>query len=388
MLGASCVGCEYLARTELEQFLLSGGDSAWLKDPDASVPKKLRCLSLLNSLMAHKPYALDSTCIATVVNEGRWSASELAHALVILASFHSLPSLVFGSGVRIEDDLALPEELGRNAFCDPLIDSEPEWDSSSGLPKCFCLNDSAPSLLQRLLHSSSSQRSTSVEEPISAFEGFGALNSGFSSPVTTSSSKVQKLGDEEKHELAVIMANQPSWRSFLCALLNANAEGPLEYKDFVQKSDAILHTSSFSWEDHGTMVLARQLPEATECINLEHSHALEFTTHSIGDRYIESTTTVREAIVKYVQRMYGVFHDDYRYEQLNKILPVIHKAYLKKLACYPERLTRVDYWRMRKYESFSSVDLIHYAHLVAQTKRIVELTWAMKAFTSFYQSES
>jgi sestrin len=123
--------------------------------------------------------------------------------------------------------------------------------------------------------------------------------------------------------------------------------------------------------------------EATDCIHEEHTHSLDFTTNSIGDRHIESTTNVREAIVKYVQRMYGVFHDDYKYDQLNKILPVIHKAYLKKLACYPDRLTRVDYLRMRKFEGFTSLDLIHYAHLVAQTKRVVELTWAMKAFMSY-----
>lgn len=387
MMAAACLGCEYLARSELEQFLTTGGDSAWLTNPESAIPKKLKCLCVLNRLMAHKPYALDSSSIGNVVSEGRWSASELAHAIVILATFHSLPSLVYGSGVRIEDDLALTEEVSRNVFFDPLVESEPEWDETASLPRCFSFTDTPPCLIQRLLHSS--ERSTSIEEPISAFEGFGALNSGCASPVAmpvASSTKVPKLGEDDKHALASIMAAQPKWRSILCKSLMTDPEGPLEYKDFVQKSDSILHTSSFSWEDHGTIVLSRQMPEATESINEEHAHALEFTTNSIGDKCIESTATVREAIVKYVQRMYGVFHDDYRYNKLNKILPVIHKAYLKKLACYPERLTKVDYWRMRKFECFSSIDLIHYAHLVSQTKRIVELTWAMKAFTSFYQS--
>ena len=387
MTGASSMGCEYLARSELEQYLLSGGEESWLIDPE-SVPKKLRCLSILNSLMAHKPYALDSACISQVVIEGRWSASELAHAIVILATFHSLPSLVFGSGVKIEDDLALPDELA-SSVKDPLVQAEVEWGGENEiLPRCFSMNESAPCLLQRLLQSSSTQRTASMEEPISAFEGFGSLNSGFSSPVTSSSLKVQKLGDDEKHQLALIMASQPVWRTPTCDSLLAGHNEGCEYKDFVQKTDPILHTSSFSWEDHGTIVLARQMPEATDCITEEHAHALEFSTHTIGDQRIESTTTVREAIVKYVQRMYGVFHDDYRYEQLNKILPVIHKAFLKKLACYPDRITTVDYWRMRKFECFSSHDLIHYAHLVSQTKRIVELTWAMKAFSAYYQSDS
>lgn len=419
MLGASCYSCEYLVRNQMELFLLTGGDLAWLRDPKGSVPRKIQCLSTVNRVMAHKPWALESSHVEAVVVNGRWSSAELVHALIILATFHSLPSLVFGSGTKIEDDLTTNDEscsCGTDSSSDALVESEPKWVETAPLPKCFSLNDAAPSLLQRLLQQgasssgkaissnpvSLSQRSISSvgEEPISAFEGFGSLNdnpqSGVASPVsaapqvataakqpTAVSRMSSRMGEEEKGELTALMAAQPKWRSPISRIVLGEPPEVMEYKDFMQKADTILHTLSFSWEDHGMMVLSRQMPEATDCINEEHLHSLEFTTNTIGDRAIESTTTVREAIVKYVQRMYGVFHDDYRYDGLNKILPVIHKAYLKKLACYPERLTRVDFLRMRKFEGFSAKDLIHYAHLVSQTKRIVELTWTMKALMSY-----
>jgi sestrin len=401
MLGASCYSCEYLARNQLELFLSTGGDHSWLRDSVNAVPRKIQCLKNLNELMAHRPWALDSSHIEEVTVSGRWSSAELVHAILILSTFHSLPALVFGSGIKIEDDLMAPGEscmCSTELFADPLVDNEPKWEDAAPLPKCFSLNDSAPSLLQRLLQQattgrtpSSSQRSVSStgEEPITAFEGFGSLNenpsSGLSSPQVTAKQPVprmaSKMGDEEKTELAAIMLAQPKWR---CLISNSlRQESHSEYKDFVQRAESILHNVSFSWEDHGMMVLSRQMPEASDCINEENMHALDFTTNTIGDTAIDSTTTVREAIVKYVQRMYGVFHDDYRYDGLNRILPVIHKAYLKKLACYPERLTRVDYMRMRKFEGFTSKDLIHYAHIVSQTKRVVELTWTMKALMSY-----
>ena len=402
MMAASAYNCEYLVRNEAQQFLMNGGESDWLRDARQNVPKKLQALSTINVVMAHRPWALDASHIENVIVSGRMSAAELVHALIILATYHSLPSLVFGAGLRIEDDLTISSE---SCSCttgvgDPFIESEPQWDETAPLPRCFSLNDSAPSLLQRLLQEASRDKhsrsvSSTGDEPtgsIAAFEGFGALNettgSGMVSPVSLQQTAPRartapaRMGEEEKNELAAIMASQPKWRSIVVQCLGSLVE-PSEYRDFSQKTDSILHTMSFSWEDHGMAVLSRQMGEATDCIHEEHIHSLDFTTNSIGDRHIESTTTVREAIVKYVQRMYGVFHDDYKYDQLNKILPVIHKAYLKKLACYPDRLTRVDYLRMRKFEGFTSLDLIHYAHLVAQTKRVVELTWAMKAFMSY-----
>ena len=394
MLGASRHSCEYIARHQLERYISSGGEPTWFTDSD-SIPKKLSSLSSINSVMAHKPWAIESSHIEYLMTTGRWSASELVHALVILATYQSLPSLVFGSGVKLESDLTTDEEYASTSSMDPVLESELDWDELAPLPRCFTANDSAPSLIQRLLQqatpsgsgrsTSSGQRGTSTDEPISAFEGFGALNettgSGQASPASTAAPiptrSAPKLGEEEKGELASIMASQPKWRTPLSSILRDGDDS--EYRDFYPKTDKTLHTMTFSWEDHGMMVMARQLSEATDCINEEHAHALEFTTNSIGDQTIESTTTVREAIVKYVQRMYGLFHDDYRYDRLNKILPVIHKAYLKKLACYPERLTRVDYLRMRQFEGFTPKDLIHVAHLVRQTKRIVTLTWAMKA---------
>jgi sestrin len=407
MLGAAAYNCEYLVRNEAEQFLACGGDSDWLRHPAEALPKKIKCLSHLNVVMAYRPWALDSSHIENVVSGGRMSIAELVHAMMILATYHSLPSFVFGAGIRIEDDLTIPTESCSctTAVADPFIESELAWEEAAPLPRCFSLNDTAPSLLQRLLQEASSrsksqqERSISSvgEEPsgaIAAFEGFGALNetggTGVSSPVSPqpSTSRARtapaRMGEEEKNELAGIMASQPKWKTIVVDSMKDLLEES-EYRDFSQGKDPILHTMSFSWEDHAMIVLARQMADATDCIHEEHMHSLEFTTNSIGDRHIDSTTTVREAIVKYVQRMYGVFHDDYKYDQLNKILPVIHKAYLKKLACYPDRLTRVDYLRMRKFEGFTSLDLIHYAHLVAQTKRVVELTWAMKALMSYHK---
>jgi sestrin len=84
--------------------------------------------------------------------------------------------------------------------------------------------------------------------------------------------------------------------------------------------------------------------------------------------------------------MYGVFHDDYPYDQLNRILPLMHKVFLKKMACFPERINKADYWRMRNYELLSPEDIVHYGHIVFETRRITELTFAMRALAKVQAS--
>ena len=387
MIGASCHSCEYLVRNQFEQYLLVGGDPEWFRE-GGSPPHKLTCLMETASMMAHQPWALNSVHIEYLTSTGRWSSSELRHALMILATFLSLPSLIFGAGIRLEDDLSTDSEYVSARSPDPLVQSEPCWDPEDGsLPKCFT-SDPSPSLLQRLFRTSVSLVG---EEPFSAFEGFAALGetntpggSGMASPQvrvpTTPVGGAMRMDRDEKEELAAVMAAGPVWSTPMVDWIKATANRPLaEYRDFSLRKDSTLHTMTFSWEDHAMMILGRQLPDATDSINDENLHVLTFSSKTIGDHPIESTATVREAITKYVQRMYGIFHDDYHYDKLNKILPVIHKAYLKKLACFPEKITTVDFMRMRKFENFNTKDLIHYAHLVFQTRRIAALTWATKA---------
>jgi len=72
------------------------------------------------------------------------------------------------------------------------------------------------------------------------------------------------------------------------------------------------------------------------------------------------TDHFRQAIWYYTQRVLGMINDDYNYQlvchcslplcvhmlQVNAIMEVATKAYIKKIACYPERIGPVDFHRM------------------------------------------
>lgn len=72
----------------------------------AATSDKMRKLDRLNRLMAHRPWAVGEAAFAelgenaegTTSMARRWSNSEMAHATVLLAHFHSLAAFALGCG--------------------------------------------------------------------------------------------------------------------------------------------------------------------------------------------------------------------------------------------------------------------------------------------------
>jgi len=121
--------CLYMFARMVDAFLSAGGDPDWLKRGLASpsLPPKLAALAEINALLAHRPWVIaplhvrdltDGTAAraahaaagggdGTDASGGGggsgsgwgWSLHELVHALVILATFHSLCSIIQVSDV-------------------------------------------------------------------------------------------------------------------------------------------------------------------------------------------------------------------------------------------------------------------------------------------------
>ena len=45
----------------------------------------------------------------------------------------------------------------------------------------------------------------------------------------------------------------------------------------------------------------------------------------------------------YVENIFGILHDEFNYNRCNKEMSIPMKTFLKKQACNPESITKVDY---------------------------------------------
>lgn len=97
--------CSYLVGSHMAEFLQTGGDPEWLLGLHRA-PEKLRKLSEINKLLAHRPWLITKEHIQALLKTGEhsWSLAELIQALVLLTHCHSLASFVFGCGILPEGD--------------------------------------------------------------------------------------------------------------------------------------------------------------------------------------------------------------------------------------------------------------------------------------------
>lgn len=104
IIAAARHNCTYLVNLHEKKFLQARGDPKWLNGLD-HIPAKLRAIYDINKILAHRPWLLNKEHIERLTKGSyNWSLSEVVHAIVLLAHFHSLSSFVFSCGLTQELD--------------------------------------------------------------------------------------------------------------------------------------------------------------------------------------------------------------------------------------------------------------------------------------------
>jgi len=94
-----------------------------------------------------------------------------------------------------------------------------------------------------------------------------------------------------------------------------------------------------------------------------------------------NTFPFRQAVWQYVQRVKGIFYDDYNYQEVNIFLNRSTKNYIKKIICYPQLVTRSDFnnigIQLRPDEK------VHVALLAVESSKQSELLYGLHAVLKY-----
>eukprot|EP00920_Eleutheroschizon_duboscqi_P040571 GHVT01097058.1.p1 GENE.GHVT01097058.1~~GHVT01097058.1.p1 ORF type:complete len:950 (-),score=68.36 GHVT01097058.1:718-3567(-) len=156
-------------------------------------------------------------------------------------------------------------------------------------------------------------------------------------------------------------------------------EEDIGYQDFDMKSEAshMLHVFGYSLDDTSLMILDCYYPGAAQVLADEIEYLYSLTDYTLGGRRVPTTKPIRNAVWLYVLRLYGIQHDDYHYGAVNNFMALYQKVFVKKLVCYPERLTQNDF--RRPLEIFNVQDMIHYTYIACHGRRMATLMFALNA---------
>jgi len=354
MAGAAA-RCPYIVSRQVEAFLADGGDETWLTDIEAA-PVKLQRLAELNNLLMVRPWAISEDTIAHIsqgTGGDAMNAGEIVHAMVILTSYHSISSLVWGMGVQPEVDMLFRSSAPAtpNIKTQHLPSAPPSISSPLGImssrPSASAAGNGGPGSADAPCQDELPFKDLSAEHD--------ELMDELLKETGISREQVQTL-QVASSESAIVSptftaagpapttATPPasSTCGLDCAYSAVLFREVIAYRDFNIK-EGVLRTRDFSWAEHGYPLLNRYFATATTQVDDIFSHTFSLTYHTLGSHTNLDTSPYRTAVWYMVHRLFGITNDDYQYSDINRFLKVPTKRYIKRLVTTPWLLRRDDY---------------------------------------------
>ncbi|XP_029104288.1 sestrin-2 isoform X2 [Scleropages formosus] len=359
VMAASRHRCSYLVHLHSSWFLETGGEERWLGGLHRA-PPKLRRLSLLNKLLAHRPWLITQEHIADLVcpsSEERWSLAELIQAVILLTYAHSLSCFVWGCGINPELDF-----LGGHAFQPPSPSAR-----SSHSPLHEGMGDSQ----------SGSDMDTEVERLMKRMQLLLEQNEEFSQ---------EEMVTRFEKERSEMLLEAPC-DDAVCAPPDVShfVEDPeFTYQDFAprgEQSPPTLRAQDYSWEDHGFSLMNRLYPDMGQLLDEKFQVVLGLTYHTMAMHRDVDTTMLRKAVWNYIHCVFGIRYDDYDYGDVNQLLELSLKVYIKTVACHPEKTTLRMYTNFWKH--FCHSEKVHVNLLLLEARLQAALLYALRAITRY-----
>jgi len=145
------------------------------------------------------------------------------------------------------------------------------------------------------------------------------------------------------------------------------------YQDFDSHSDQKVSDLDFNWEDHAFDTLKKFFYKIEE-INNEINYVANLTSNTIGnENYSLKTNLFRNSISSYIENIFGYIHHDFDYSQVNKVLDINHKLFIKNVCCSPHKISKKLFEIVSL--SFSYQELLHMILLSSTIKFRLQLNY-------------
>ncbi|XP_055619869.1 sestrin homolog isoform X2 [Toxorhynchites rutilus septentrionalis] len=344
--------CTYLVNLYEKEFLLQGGDRNWLKGLD-HIPPKLRNLSDINKILAHRPWLLNKEHIERLTkSQSSWSLAEVVHAIVLLAHFHSLSSFVFSCGLTQELE-ASSQKIENNVVVPQKTEPEHPCNVQDGKQTEVTVD----ALMQRMKKLSEKNTECTETELSNRFKNVEL--------------QAAELPSVVPRESVVEVPQQVS----------RFVDDPnFTYQDFARRgAENIPQTfriQDYSWDDHAYSLVNRLYNDVGFYLDEKFRVAFNLTYYTIAGRTNVDTSKFRRAIWNYIQCIYGIRYDDYDYGEVNQLLDRSLKMFIKTACCFPERITKADYDSVLVELQHS--EKVHVNLMILEARNQAELLYALR----------
>eukprot|EP01088_Endostelium_zonatum_P006316 TRINITY_DN18428_c0_g1_i2.p1 TRINITY_DN18428_c0_g1~~TRINITY_DN18428_c0_g1_i2.p1 ORF type:complete len:567 (+),score=78.73 TRINITY_DN18428_c0_g1_i2:83-1783(+) len=341
--------CRTLLRLQEEEFRRNYGDVTWLSGL-SSAPKKIQNLAELIALLSYQPWLISKNHIAQLVKgSDAWSMGELVQAMVIITSFKMLCSVSWSCGVSPEVDLTDGRVRDEEFEVKPKRQKFKEGKS-----------DETEKILEALKQRKGLQGDGEEDENQRKllFESAG--------------------GSSEENLFNLISSrSEQDFGHYLGGFNIAHVDFDLKSKEY-----SVFRVQDYSWKEHGFSLLSQFYPDAAPLLDEQFDTIYTLTYNTLVDIDDVDTSPFRKAVWYYVQRIYGLFNDDYDYKNVNQYLSKSIKPFIKRVCCDACTITKT-HWHVEIGIDFTPEEKCHVALLAAEAAKQAGLLYGLHAVMKY-----
>lgn len=338
IMAAARHNCSYLVNLHEKKFLQARGDPKWLNGLEF-VPAKLRAIYEINKILCHRPWLLNKEHIERLTKGSyNWSLSEVVHAIVLLAHFHSLASFVFSCGLTQElDTHTTSSQSIYNSLCNNHQNNSSSDSNNSRVNGVVASNET--------IHVPSGGGMDGQFAKVDALmEKMKVLSQKTDECSETELSNRFKNVEMQAAELPIqATTTEPP------KIYTQYVDDPtFKYQDFARRGAENVPTTfrvqDYSWDDHGLSLVSQLYNDVGYLLDDKFRTAYNLTYYTIAGksppnlnqimRFVNmlfvfdlhetgrqnvDTSKFRRAIWNYIQCIYGIRHDDYDYGEVNQV---------------------------------------------------------------------
>lgn len=356
LMAASAHSCDVLVKFYETNFLKHGGNSKWISGIETSSPK-IKLLTNFIKKSSHQPWTINYDCISGLLKSNVWSLSEFVQAIVIISHVICLSSFTHGVGIDYHiGSLAEKRSSTISTDSNTMLDMNDDLINNS---KYNCIN--LVNKLNELDTHRDKNKIDTIEDNFREFE-----------------STINKDLDANECQIQ----SNTSFYSYSSKYVD---DPHFTYVDFANRPDKLkspaLRHHDFSWEEHCFSIISSYYPEAATFLDDKFTCIKSLTYNMIGSVNNVDTTSFRMATWNYIHVIHGIFHEDYSYHEVNKLLQRDFKSFIKKVVCFPNKITYDDYSNL--FLDFSHSEKVHLTLLAMESRLQAILLYQMKALMMF-----
>ncbi|KAF5402248.1 Sestrin [Paragonimus heterotremus] len=428
VLAAAEQRCVYLVLLFARQFLSSGGSPVWLQGIQ-HCPVKWRQLTGLNRDLACQPWKVTADQIYNLTHGGdalrasgeTLSLSELMHAVAILTHVHALACFIFGCGIRPEIDhdshehdqfcgesstLSADIRTNGNALS-RIEDQSHHCHSDSVTCSAAAASQNQQRRLSQLTDRASSQSDSGQAMGLTRNGNCAGLLNDSDSP-TLHATQLLQLIQKERCEceevdedivaeqfMAVTRLNIELDSAHSDSTLSRAAElmGRLNQHSvisrFLDTPDSCyenfegqpFHGVEYCWLEEGCALADRLCADLGTLLDEKFRNAYDLTYNTLNNIRGVDTSPYRRSVWNQVQSLFGICHDDFRYDCLDRLLSTTQRAFLKLCATQPTAINQYDHCFEKIFPVLSPSEVVHVILMAVEARQQACLLYALRAIS-------